>query len=639
MKSKISFFNKTIFLKNVTLYWPIWGIYSLFVILMQSGMVWLFNNWSYFGYGYSDMDQLRDLVETLGFGGYIMLIAFAALFTGMALYSYMYNNKSANMIHALPVDRTQLFGTAVISGLAFLVVPLLVTALLTSVLCMVYTIPGVGYVWIWFLVMTALAIIAFSIVTICALFTGHIVVLPMYAVAVNLLSWIVYYLINTVITTFGFGVTVLGDKADILAGVFCPIQCFFDNLRWDYDYDNLGNIKSVTLGGTELVWIYLFVAVVLYVSAYIIYRKRKIEQAGDFLTVNWVKPIFRGVIAVFGAIYGAMMVRAVLIDTRIGCGMPIFVCTLLVMGAIFYFAADMFIKKSFHVFKKKNWIGCGISAIVVLVTFLGLYGLAGHYEKQVPKLEAIEYAQIHWGYEITLYEMDAEVILDIQKDILEQADYIESRIEAGDRYYNTIRITYKMKDGEMITRRYPLSQDDEKLKAIYQKIQELESNKENYLENLFGKDYANISVFYGGRFSAYFIDPEDREKEDFYPQTNYDGVDLDEKQTKELYYAIIADIKAGTLMKYNLYDGKYFYTEEITDEYYYGTEVNLSIEYQIPVDEAQERGAMPEDYKEYGNAYISIGPDCENVINKLIELEIIKSAEHIWWGGAEEMLK
>ena len=125
MKSKNSFFNKTIFLKNVTLYWPIWGIYALISFIMQPFMLWLVNNWSYFGNGYTDEMKFRDLMDAVGFGGYVVLIAFGALLSGMALYSYMYNSKSANMIHALPVDRPQLYGTAVISGLAFLIVPLL----------------------------------------------------------------------------------------------------------------------------------------------------------------------------------------------------------------------------------------------------------------------------------------------------------------------------------------------------------------------------------------------------------------------------------------------------------------------------------------------------------------------------------
>ena len=653
MKSKISFFNKTIFMKNVTLYWPIWGIYTLISVVMQPGLVWLFNNMSYFANGYSDEMQLRDLMDTLGFYGYVLLIAFGALLTGMALYSYMYNNKSANMIHALPVDRTQLYGTTLISGWAFLIVPLLVTALLSTLLCIIYTIPGIGYVWLWFINAAALAFIAFSIVSICALFTGHIVVLPMYAFAVNVISWVVYFLINAVVTTFGFGVTELGYNAETIAGVFCPIQCFSNNLRWSYDYSDTGKITGVSLDGTGYVWMYLVLAVVLYVSAYIIYRKRKIEQAGDFLTVNWVKPIFRGVIAVLGAIYGAMIVREILLDTRLGCGMPLFVSLLLVLGVVFYFAADMFIKKSFHVFKKRNWLGCAISCLVVLVSFFGMYGLADKYEKEIPELSELEYAEIRLGYEITLYGEEAAAILEIQKDILEKADYIESQIEAGNRYYNTVQFRFQPKNGGWITRRYPLSQEDENLKEIYSKIAILEADEENYLVNTFGKDYASVSTFYGGNLDAFFIEPEDREKEDFYPQNSQGNKTLDEAQSKELYYAIIADIKAGTLMKYNVNDGKYMYMDggypEGADiEYYGSTGVHISFEYQIPGEKTKnemsgikEEGYVVDDYyyKDTNYVHLTIGPDCENVVNKLVELGIIESIGHIWWGDAEELLK
>lgn len=654
MKSKISFFNKTIFMKNVTLYWPIWGIYTLILLLMQPATIWLCNNMSYFANGYSDVMQFRDLMGTLGFGGYVVLIAFGALLSGMALYSYLYNSKSANMIHALPVDRTQLYGTTLISGGTFLIAPLFVTALLSSLFCIIYTIPGMGYIWLWFLNTAALAFIAFSIVTICALFTGHIIVLPMYVAAVNILSWLVYFLVNTVVTTFGFGVTELGDDAMRLAGVFCPIQCFGDNLRWQYEYSETREIIGVSLEGTGYIWLYLVAAIVFYVSAYIIYRKRKIEHAGDFLTVNWVKPIFRGVVSVMGAIYGGMIVRAILLETRLGCSMPVFICFMLVAGVICYFAADMFIKKSFHVFKKKNWIGCAISCLVVLVSFFGMYGLAEKYENEVPELTDLKYAEIRMGYDITLYGDDMATILEIQKDILEKADYIESRIADGESYYDMVTIRYQPEGKEWIYRRYPLSRQDESLKEIYQKIEILEADEENYLKNTFGEDYAEVSIFYNGSLNAFIIDPADRETEDFYPQDSHSSISFDEAQAKEIYYAMIADIKAGTLMKYNVNDGKYAYddgsyAEGADVEYYGSTQVSISLEYQIPQDEAdanvsepvKDDGYVVEDtyYEKSKYVYLDIGPDCENVINKLVDLGIIKSKEHVWWGGAEELLK
>ena len=105
-------------------------------------------------------------------------------------------------------------------------------------------------------------------------------------------------------------------------------------------------------------------------------------------------------------------------------------------------------------------------------------------------------------------------------------------------------------------------------------------------------------------------------------------------------------------MKYNVNDGKYMYEgggypEDAVVEYYGSTGVNISLEYQLPGEESddemnwsKEEGYVVEDsyYKDVKYVHLEIGPDCENVINKLIELGIIESVEHVWWGGLEELL-
>ena len=629
-------------------------------------MLWFsFSVGSMMSGGYTTEQRLQDLDYCVRFESYVVIIAFAALVTGMALYSYMYNQKSANMIHSLPVDRTQLLGTTLISGWAFLIVPLFVTAVITSMLCIAYEVPGVSYVWIWFFCVACMAFIAFSIVSICALFTGHIVVLPMYAFVVCYLSWVVYYLVTLIVTTFGFGVTVLSNNAESIAQMFCPPQCFYNNLTWIRKYDEFHKFVGLELSGEVMLILYMILAVVFYVAAYVIYRKRKIEQAGDFLTVNWVKPIFRGAVACVGGIFGGMLIRSVLIDVGIGCGMPVFVVFMLVAGVICYFAANMFIQKSFHVFKKRDWMGCGVASVLLLAIFFGMYGLAEEYETYVPELEEIEYAEIRMGYEITLYGEDAEKILDIQKDIVGMADYVEDKTGGVNRYYANVTVRYYLKDGQWVTRRYALPQEDEKITPICEKILRLEEDEENFLANFFGRDYSNIMDFTGGRLEAYFVEPEDKKGEDWYPDSNYESKKLTAEQAKELYHAIIADTKAGTLMKYNVSKNYIYYMEEsqngigYAEDYFKTSDANISIEYLLPTDETTDEINMNDGYyssgpiKEEGypvddnyayynmnrTAYLSFGPDCENIINKLIEFGIIKSAEHIWWGQAEELMK
>ena len=39
-----------------------------------------------------------------------------------------------------------------------------------------------------------------------------------------------------------------------------------------------------------------------------------------------------------------------------------------------------------------------------------------------------------------------------------------------------------------------------------------------------------------------------------------------------------------------------------------------------------------EKYNNWQNCHVNFGPDCENVINALIEFGIIESVDDIWWG-------
>lgn len=648
MKSKISFFNKTIFLKNVTLYWPIWGVYTLFVLISQPILFWISNSMSPRYDQFTDEQKFQGLINILNFPPYVIFIAFAAIFAGMAIYSYLYNTKSANMIHSLPVDRTQLYGTSLISGWAFLIIPLFVSAVLMTVLCIFSGVSGIEYIWMFFLNAAALALIAFGIVTICAMFTGHIVVLPIYVIIVNYFSWIIYYLIESVITTFGYGVRSLSDTIETIARVLNPFEFFYSNLYFAETYkpDSVNEIMDVSLSGGKYVLIYFIVAIGCYIGAYIVYKTRKIECAGDFLTVKWIKPVFKGVVGVLGGIYVSMLIREVLLETRIGCGVGTFVVFMLLCGVICYFIADMFIKKSFHVFQKKNWLGCGIFSVILLAFFGGMYGLAEKYEKYVPSQSEIKTAYIHMGYEIELEGERASLAVELQKKILENIDVIEAIIESGDRAHDSVRIEYVLESGERVTRRYQLPTKVEALNGVYENILALESDVENYLNNEFGKNYDKVDVFYSGWIEFPVLEGENREQSIQENSFRYENTNLNQEQAKALYYAAVADAKAGTLMKYNIYTSQYW-AEEQAEIYTKSTNTYFYVEFKNPNERETLEGNLDyimngmdaQDYQVSQGIHLSFGPDCENIVNQLIEMGFIESAKDVWWGEAESLLK
>lgn len=641
MKSKKSFFNKTIFKKNVVLYWPLWAVYTVFLFCMQPGSIWIYNYNANFRTGYDMMQRVRDLISALSMEGYIALIAFFAIFYGMALYSYLYNSKSANMIHALPVDRTQLFGTNVLSGLAFLIVPQVFVAILSTIVCLAYGITRVHYLGIWLLMAMGTSVVAFAIITFCAMFTGILVALPVYVIIFNLLSHWVYYIIYVVVTTFGYGVNdigaVFGQKA---AELTSPFLCFMGYVGIYRDYDLVGNLRGLGVKGVGILCVYLVVAVVLYVLSYVIYQKRKIESAGDLITIGWVKPVFRFGAGLSGGIFLGLLLRELLCSIGVGCPLPVAVVLMLVMGVLAYFAADMLVHKSFHVFKKKNWIGCVTFSVVLLVTFFGLYGVSNYYENYMPEKEHVLSASVNMGYEVELEGEEVQTIMDIHEKILEQKAYSENYRENGGYKYEYVSIYYIMDNGEPIRRSYEIPYEYEATMAVLKLVDELEQNPENFYRHMFGNKYDQITEFGGGWVEFQYADKVEQGLD-----YGYENTSVTQEQAAKLYQAVLADTEAGTLMKYSIYRNS-FWEDYIYDQKYNGaSSANLMIEYKQPYVETENtlinmsensigyaQVVQAETTSDWRNCHINFGPDCENVINALIEFGIIESADDIWWG-------
>ena len=635
MKSKKSFFNKTLFMKNVVLYWPLWVVYTVFLFCMQPGTLWVYNYNINFRIEYDMTDRLRYLISSLEMEGYIVLIAFFAIFFGMALYNYLYNSKNANMIHALPVDRTQLFGTNVVSGLSFLIVPQIFVSILSVIVCLAYGITRVDYIGIWLLMAMGTAVVAFSVVTFCAMFTGLLVALPAYVIIVNLLSHWVYYIIYVVVTTFGYGITGLGAMGQKIAEMTSPFVCFMGYVSIYRDYDLAGNLRGIGVSGVNILCVYLVIAVVLYVLSYVIYQKRKIESAGDLITIGWVKPVFRYGVGLSGGIFFGILLRELFRSLGIPCPMVVTVVLMLVLGAISYFAADMLVKKSFHVFKKKNWIGCGVFSVALLFTFFGLYAYSNVCEDRMPEEEHILSASINMGYEVNLDEEEAGVILDIHKQILEEKEFVENYLDNGGYKYEYVSIRYTMDNGEVIRRSYALPYEYENTKAIILEIQNNEMIPENFYRYMFGTNYNQITEFGGGWVEMMF---ESRRESEYYA---YESISLTQQQAEKIYQAILADTKSGNLIRYNVYWND---SIELMDHKY--SEAYLMIEYKQPKEEiTQTLINMSENsigydqmivtetaIADWSSCHINFGPDCENIVNALIEFGIIDSADEIYWG-------
>lgn len=122
MKSKTSFFNKTVFKKNLTRFAPVMAVYTLCLIL---GMMMLYQNNEEMGRTFWFASRIAGNLQLMG----LVNLLFAPL-CAMLLFGDLYNSRMCNALHAMPMRRETLFLTNVVSGLLFSMIPTAVMALL-----------------------------------------------------------------------------------------------------------------------------------------------------------------------------------------------------------------------------------------------------------------------------------------------------------------------------------------------------------------------------------------------------------------------------------------------------------------------------------------------------------------------------
>ena len=130
MKSKTSSFNTTIFKKNLTHHWPIWIVYLCYLIVVVPLSIWLYanNESNYIGNVPLTQKQYYVIGSALAGAGSVVPVFIVAAAAALAVFSYLYNPRNANMIHSLPLDRRELYITNYVSGFVFLFVPELIAA-------------------------------------------------------------------------------------------------------------------------------------------------------------------------------------------------------------------------------------------------------------------------------------------------------------------------------------------------------------------------------------------------------------------------------------------------------------------------------------------------------------------------------
>ena len=108
MKLKTSFFNPTVLRKDVTRFAPLWGLYTVFMLMVVFLLGLDENEPARFASIAPNITQAMGAVNCV-YGGLCALLLFGDLFT----------SKMAGMLHAMPMRREGWFLTHFTAGMLF----------------------------------------------------------------------------------------------------------------------------------------------------------------------------------------------------------------------------------------------------------------------------------------------------------------------------------------------------------------------------------------------------------------------------------------------------------------------------------------------------------------------------------------
>ena len=556
MRSRTSFFNGTIYRKDLTRFWPLWTVPSFFCLLIPlTVLLDYFNN----GLEIDELYIRAGLFQAVEIFLPALSLVYAAL-CALAVWSYLDNARSVGLAHRLPIRREGLFITHFLAGMTMMLIPYLVVGLMTA---LVSALAGAFAPAV--LGRTALCVLGesffyFTTATLAAMITGNVFAMPVVYVGLHFLVPALDFLISILKSSYLFGVTSgYSGRLNFLSPTVYLYNHVEAVMTYQDIYDANGNfaehmLKSVELYGGDVIGRYALAGIALLVLAFLLYRVRQSERAGDVVAFGPLKPVFRLGLGVLAALAGGQALYA-LLWSRIGdpeqvSSLPLFIM-MVFSGLVGYFGADMLLEKSFRVFRKRRVPGAVLIVLFAAVLLTGFRMDFLHLETKVPETEQVKVIQMRLdGDEYTMDRKDTEAVqqvLDLHHAVTEDLDriqqYLYGRVETVETENSTESVTlnlnYTLTGGQVLRRSYQLplhTADLQKPESYFSQLDRFVNGREGRLRRL--QLLSPVEMMAGnGNLST--------EGRDGYENQEFFHRELTKNQAQQLWEAVGRDAEHG----------------------------------------------------------------------------------------------
>lgn len=594
MKSSRSFCNRAVLRKNITRFAPVWALYALCLLL---GMLLLAGD----GISYGFLDYLTDSMP-----GMVVVNFFYAAIVAQVLFGDLFNTRMCNALHAMPLRRETWFVTNTVSGLLFHLVPTAVMTVLAILLSFGSVFTSGWQIPLYWFACTSLSYLAFFGIAVFSVFlAGNRLAMGCCYGMVNFASMLAYALTETLLTPLLYGVKTWTKPFYAL----CPVwtMCDSNYIRCNREYltetDYIGTFALSD--GWQALILYAAGGAVLLAVAMLLYRRRALECAGDFLAVRVLEPIFLTVYTLAVAMFGYLVP-----DLFLGTSENVIAYLFLFCGLIVGFiTGKMLLTRTLRVWSVRNVCGCA-AVIVGLAAVMGITALDPvGIERYIPDAEQIESvviapyhrsnisnveAKVSWGGDVAVATSETEIrrIRHVHELALDQ-QLSETAILSGRGETVTYTISYRLKDGSYVNRYYT--------SILQEEAGQILTRFFNDPRTLFGMERSDIPDFSQRIDGAYL-----------------NGVwqELTSEQVLALMNAMLADADAGNMaMSYQFHssDCYRFFELELLELDAEDAEADIR-ESSVVIYEDRTTQTISE-HKSGRSYYMSLFTCCENTLN------------------------
>ena len=513
MKLRTSFFNGWVLLKNLIRFAPVWVLYAIGEDL---GLLML--NLDKVGIAADDLAHIMGPVSIFH-AGYALIVA-------ACLFGDLFDSRMCNGLHAMPMRREGWLITNLVSGFLFALIPAIVGGVVAVIALKEFY--WIGLLW----QATSLLqfVFFFGIAVFSAMCAGkRLGMVAIYGI-LNFLSVLILWVASTVFEPLLPGVVLSGDWFNL----FCPLVSMAGHTYINFYYDSTlgGFFKGFYFDNLNYLYICAGIGVLFTVLGWLLYRKRRLETAGDFISFRPMRVFFllAYTVAVGVLLYSFGDVLGLYRDYGF-----------LVVGLLIgWFTGWMLLERTVKIFNKKVFLGLVAFAVVfagsIGLTIMDPMGIAAY----VPEADEIESACLYLSTDYYNFVHGSGV--EDNRDLTEPEEIaqvqqlhrmMQESAKNADEECITVHVRYERKNGMTVLREYEIPSQSKTAEELNDYFSDLSNVFGTYDWESIKKNVKVINIYLRGGTA---------------------GIDItDPQQIQALFAALEADSAENTMAQHDYF--------------------------------------------------------------------------------------